>query len=204
MKTVLILTLLLLVWFFHLHFPSLRSPDLRPSLASWMTTPSSFAACWTCMRPRCRRSGWGGLRSCSSGRTGCSGMTRAAATSAATPMTTLCCCNSKKVRDGHISVLIVITSLDPETKMYAEFISHTQIWKLESTFFFFLVSIRAALFFDTEGLSVSNVMPSVTGLSGQLVTCLPQSGNYFCFSCKVSFIIFRQNSAFCKTLNLAC
>lgn len=103
MKTVLILSSLPLLWFSH-------PPDLRLSLASWMTTPSSFAACWTCMSPRCRRSGWGGQRSFSSGRTCCSGMSRAAVTSAVTPVTTLCSCNSKRVRNVF---WIHITSPDP-------------------------------------------------------------------------------------------
>lgn len=105
MKTVLILSPLPLLWFSP--FPPLPTPpDLRLSRASWMTTPSSFAACWTCMSPRCRRSGWGGQRSFSSGRTCCSGMSRAAVTSAVTPVTTLCSCNSKRVRNvfwTHIS-----------------------------------------------------------------------------------------------------
>lgn len=197
MKTVLIPALLLLLWF-SICVPSLWSPDLRLSLASWMTTPSSFAVCWTCTRPRCRRSGWGGPRSCNSGRTSCSGMTRAAATSAATPVTTPCCCNSKRVRDGHISVWIVTTTLDLETKIYPQLILATQIWKLASTFFSSL-SLLEQHWFSTLSACMTSWCPmsQVCQANSWSNACLPQLGHYFCFSCEVSFIIFRQNSAFC-------
>lgn len=75
-------------------------PDLLPSPASWTTTPSSCAARWTCTRPRSRRPGCSGPRSCSCGRTSCSGTSRAEDTSTATPETRPCCCSSKRVRRG--------------------------------------------------------------------------------------------------------
>lgn len=132
MKIVLIPTLLSCSSDFH--FLPLRSADLRLSLASWMTMPSSYVVCWTCTRPRYKQSGCSGLRSCSWGRTCCSGMIRAEATSAVIPLTAQYCCSWKRVRDGCISCFFFF------------FFYHRNIWRCSMH----LTSIRTTISYPQQ------------------------------------------------------